>query len=443
MGKIIPLYKNILDFASMQADEKGYVNLVLSDTPTPAVIEEARLVIPISEQLKNLNPNEKKIFFHPLMEDIMKGESEVIKYLKKVINVKLNITLGSLFQNLLHIAASPEYHGKFNPDQTELLMKVKGCDEKSVNNFMSVLREGAKEKPDSFLVNIFLKKGGSVSGKKYSRAGIVVFPYFQELLKDNKGKLRVKDVETYIQLFKYMLPEIDQEEGYNCGSSSRIAPFLDALMKTAGLMATRLNDVTELFKDYIPDHEKLLFNSDWYEDFQNLDLLESEIRRIPKQSSDVVQEEPVEDIRASAASYVAGGTRIPVAPSTSRGAPAPEARVEEQSPIVHTNRGIDFESSMRNLSRIRSPYPVQQPYQQPYQPQPQFQQPQVQAQPAMMTGGNQSVFQQTMNNPFVNPQQQYQNYGPVSRNDPRRVPDFGAPTNNPVYNRGGYGGGRV
>ena len=60
-----------------------------------------------------------------------------------------------------------------------------------------------------------------------------------------------KDREIILSMMEYLFPKIKISEGYNAGSDSSIAPFTDALMKTVLNLASNLNDVFELFKDFI------------------------------------------------------------------------------------------------------------------------------------------------------------------------------------------------
>lgn len=282
---LIDTYKSILRFASLEADDDGFVYATIGDRKEPALVNGKRLVLPFTQHLRN--PDEKQIF-HPLSENIMRGESEIIEKLKENINIKLNYTFGIIAQSLLLLATSPELHEQLDPDQTDALIALKDADPNTTKNFVKLMVAGMKKQPTRLFTNIYLKKGGSVRNKRYSRAGIVVFPTYNMLLKNDAEifgtKLRVKDKDALKQLFQFVFPGIDVEENYNYGSDSTIAPYLDCLLKTAANLAGRFNDILDTYKNYIEDADKLVFDSDWVPMFDNLEILVPEIRHIPMQS---------------------------------------------------------------------------------------------------------------------------------------------------------------
>ena len=280
--KLLEIYNSILLYSGLEADSQGYVSTVMDDKREPTFINGVRLVLPTQVQLKQYQPGEK-VYFHPLTENILRGESDIIQKLKHNINIKLNFTIGIIAQSLLNLVASPELHGQLTPEQSEVLLGIKDCDEKSVVNFISIMVNGIKARPDRIFSNIYLKRGGLFNGEKHSRVGVVSFPFYQELLDDKVDKIRVKDKETYKQLFEFMLPELNHPENYNYGSNSQVAPYLDTLMHTSANIASRLNDLLIVFNDHIDEAEKLSFDADWLEYFSDLDALIPEIRKIPVQ----------------------------------------------------------------------------------------------------------------------------------------------------------------
>ena len=282
MTKLLDIYSSILKFSGFDVDNEGLVSSVIGEKKEPAFIDGARIVLPTDTHLRNYVKGEK-VIFHPLTENILRGESDVIQKLKTAINLKLNYTIGIIGQNLLNLLASPELHHRLNPEQLDIMKCITECDEKSRVNFVSYMLSGYKTKSDRLYVNIYLKRGGNVNDKRFARVGIVSFPFYDELMKGKVDKLRVKDVETFKQLFKFIFPDIDNVDHYNHGSNSSVAPFLDSLMRTASNIASRLNDVTQQYKEFIDGAEEIEFDSEWMDTFDDLESLTSEIRRIPVQ----------------------------------------------------------------------------------------------------------------------------------------------------------------
>lgn len=292
MSKLIDLYKSILLYCGMKADSNGYIDVVMGKKKEPAMIGTSRMVLPTPDHQRNLDPKEK-ILFHPLTENILRGESEVITKLVLAINIKLNYTIGIVAQSLLSIVSSPELHSKLNMEQMELIVKIKDGDEKTLTTFISIMVNGIKNKPDKLFTNIYIKRGGYIGGTRYSRAAITSFPMYKGLLNDEFDKLRKKDKETYLQLFQYIFPNIDNEETYSFGSTNQIAPNLDSLLRGSAKIASALNDVILTYKEFITDYEDVMFDSTWIDVFDNIGDLAAEIRQIPvQQGNDGVVEKP-------------------------------------------------------------------------------------------------------------------------------------------------------
>lgn len=427
--ELLKLYESILKCGSLSVDDNGFVSVNLLNSNSPCTIGGKRLVLPTQAHLSNPNPSEK-IIFHPLSENILRGESEIITKMRQVFNIKLNYTFGAVAQALLSIISSVAEHHKLTPDQSEIFSIIKEADETSVVNFSKVLMSVNADTSDKLFINIYLKRGGIVKDKKYSRVGVVTFPFYESLLSDtdtlNGVKVRAKDKELFIKLYQYILPNVEIPESYNIGSNSDIAPFLDALMKTVMNSASKINDVVELYKNLIDSPEDLVYDSDWVETFENLSVMVPQIRQIPAQlgnegNTKVVTtptqfSPPSEPLRTiPAAPVTAAPTAYPHIGYT------PPAPLSTPTGIVKTDRGIDFNSILRTNPALANPNgfntgiptmqqmapvdnrpiwdrapqfpqnqfaPQQQfqpnPYQNPYAPQPQqnmFQQPQRQLQP--------------------------------------------------------------
>lgn len=280
--KLNEIYRSILSFAGMEADAQGFITTGVDSRRNPAIINGAQLVLPMATHLRNADPKVRMIF-HPLTENILRGESEVIAKLKSVINVRLNYTIGTVAVNLINLVASPEFHSRLTPEQQELLTSVSDADEKSQSNFVSAMVKGIKASPERVFTNVYLKRGGTYKGKRYSRVGIVSFSFYDQLVKGQLEGVRVKDIKTFKQIFEFMFPDIAESEEYNFGSESHVAPYLEALMRSSANIASRLNDLLTLYADFIDESDKISFDSEWMEYFQDLTALLPEIRKVPVQ----------------------------------------------------------------------------------------------------------------------------------------------------------------
>jgi hypothetical protein len=282
--ELLDLYKSILKFAGMDANPDGFISTG-KDGTRPTIISDKRLVLPTEYQLRNPNPKEKMVF-HPLSEDVIRGESEVVSTLKHNINIRLNAATAIVADTLLRIVASPSWHSRLSPEQSAVLLDIKESDEKAVKNFSDYFLEKAKESVGKIFLNIYLRKGGTVKGQRYAYAGIVTFPFYQSLKDGTLETKRTKDKEIFRQLMEYIFPgiEIENTEEYNQGSNSQDARCLDSLMKTSGVIASRLNEIMKLYEEFIDEEERMLFDMDWTEAFNDLSIMRSQIRLVPPQA---------------------------------------------------------------------------------------------------------------------------------------------------------------
>lgn len=413
--KLLKIYESILKFAGLEVDEQGYISIVAEDLRNPALVNGLRLVMPTNEQLRTFNPQEK-IVFHPMTEDTQKGESDVIQKLRHYINIRLNCSVGIVALALLKILTSPAYHEKLSPEQAELLLAIKDADEKTAINFTNLLLAGIKDKPDRIFVNIFLRRGPTLAGKKYSRGGIVSFPFYEELKAGKMDKMRVKDKEAYRLLMEFMFPGLDNPDNYNYGSNSRTAPFLDALMHTAAIISSRLNDLLDIYGEYIDEADQLVYDSDWWEAFENLESLSAEIRQIPVQrgnegSSSIFEDRNIQEPAVSA----------PVYAPTSVQVRQPAQQVPVKPEVITTPNGLDFRSMVATtpaLAYAQNPLApvVQQQYYQQQQP--------VRREPSWAPSPQQPYYgpQQYPQQSTIYPMQQQLQYGqqpyPQQQNQP-------------------------
>ncbi|MNU19681.1 hypothetical protein D3C71_79140 [compost metagenome] len=284
--KLLDLYVAMLDLAKIKVTEDGFLEQRVMGERKPAVLKGKSIVLPTRDQLTTTDWT-NRTRFHPLNENVLRGESDVLTFFRKSLAIRANLTIALVAMKLLELATSPAEHGKLSPEQAEFLSKVKNADEKTLDVFVKLI--DAHPANESF-VSIFLKRAGQIGGRRHARVGVVSFPIYQALKAggDVKGvKMRVKDRESLIALLEYMIPTIDKGEENYRGSDSQIAPFCDALMKSMLVIAAPMNAIVELFRNQFDDSEgeadSLMFNDEWVEAFDNLSVMKNEIRSIPMQ----------------------------------------------------------------------------------------------------------------------------------------------------------------
>ena len=285
--KLIPFYKSVLGTAALKVNAENMVSAHMQGNSIPFMVKGKRLVLPTHEHLSN--PDKSSIvIFHPLSENVLGDESAVMEKFRNALNIRLNYILGVIVDGLLVLGTSVAEHAKLTPDQAEVLGILKDADEKTLTNYRAILKNMGMGNKEKCFIDIFLKRGGMVNGKKYNRAAIVHFPLYKELLKREKQTygviLRKKDYEIFIKLLEFIIPGIENEAYFNKGSESDLGPFLDALMRCVAQIASRINQTVEMYRDQYDNPDELLFESDWVECFDNLSQLLPEVRAIPMQA---------------------------------------------------------------------------------------------------------------------------------------------------------------
>lgn len=417
---LLDLYKNILDAGGLTVDDKGCVSVncdkFVSDKSTmtqntPVIVEGKRLVLPTREHLQNSDKNLVQVF-HPIRENIMHGESLVITKLRNVLTTRLNYTIAGVINSIIDLGASAEKQNKLTPDQIEVLAIAPQLDETTAVVFTEIITKIFSGDKTKSIVDIYLKRSGTINGAKFSKVGVVTFPLYDELCKEEDVvygvKLRKKDKTSFKAIFEYMFPNIAEKGFYNRGSVSPIAPFLDSLMKSFMAVASRINDIVEIFNTNIDCYEKLLINSDWVEAFDDLYPYLMEGQKIPMQAGNegtVKKQEVVENTATQMPQ------QAPVTQPLQYQTPAPQPQVYNQPiPVPQATQQPQRDSDGKII--FQSPFTTQQPQPQPiYQPQYQQQMPQQMLDPRM-----QAFYNSQQRNQFAgNQTQQWPNNQQMNR----------------------------
>lgn len=285
MSKLIDFYKQILSLGGLVTDSEGLVSARIEDSTVPFTVKGKRLALPTKQ---NQGKTEDLMIFHPLSENFLRGESDVMQRYRSAINTRLNYVIGCMMEELLTLITSTGEHQKLTPEQSEVLSIAHEADEGTLTRFAQLLKNmGIGDKEKSF-VNIYLKKTASIKGKVYKRGAIVTFPFYKELIKKEKTiygvGLRIKDREAIQKLMEFIIPGIGDDESYNQGSSGDVSPFLESLLKGLIGVASNINSIATTYKDFLALYDNYLYNADWVDTMENIHLLEMEIRLIPMQA---------------------------------------------------------------------------------------------------------------------------------------------------------------
>lgn len=399
---LLPLYEAILKTGGLHVDKNGLVSNTYGDTTTAVEIEGKRLVLPTQEHLRS-GDWANKIIFHPGYENIMRGTSAVMDKLRAAINAKANMIISQLMYELMTIVTSVGMHSKMSPDQQELLSKVVKADEKTLKTIVDIIAAMRTANSERKFVNIYVKNGGKAGGKQWSRASIVRFPFYDELLAADKAvygvTLRKTDKAALIEIMEFMFPAIKDDGGYSRGSNCDIAPTLDCMMKAVMGIADRINSVCKEYSKLLTNGDDYVYDDDWCDSFENLGYLSTEIKMIPMQAGNegATNNEPVKapglvTPQPTPVQYAQQPVYQPMQYQQ------PYQPLQPAGPVMTQDGKVDFRASMManpQLAATMQPVQVMQSQYPPQQPQrvPSWQQPQ-------QMYGSMQQFQQPM-------QQQY------------------------------------
>lgn len=289
--KLLQLYEALLQTAGFTVSEDGAVSTVLTGKEEPTLISGKRLVIPTRQQ-QMVGDFSNRVMFHPMAENIMKGETTAMSRFRTALNMRINLTVAALLGQLAHIASSTELQAKLDHSQTHCITGVDKSDDKTELNIVKLISNMDIADASTNFVRLSIKRSAVLNGNKHIRGCIVDFPLLNELkvaLESGKytvqhTKLRKQDVVNAIALLEAILPRANEtdEDAYSVGVNTTTAPTVEALMLSVYKLVKDLNKVVSLFFEKGTDeYNAFHFRTDWYKHIKNASDYAVEIRTIP------------------------------------------------------------------------------------------------------------------------------------------------------------------
>lgn len=362
------LYKAVTGAIGLEADANGLLSMNVDGQLLPCELDGKRMALPTQEVLKTADWDHV-VGFHPLSENILRGESPILKKLRMLMNLRITYVASTLLSRLLEIGVDHDYHKKLSPTAAEFLSRIPNVDEKTYKALDKIL-DSLELVGERRLVSIYLKRGGVFKDEKFTRVAVTSFPITDQFEADGHEifgvKMRGKDKESIKALFEYILPQADNLEVYSAGSNSSTAPYFHALCLAFIKVAKRLNSVVRIFKKHLENADQLHIDVDWEEMIGDLSIYRDLIPSLRGNEGEVelsateanVVEQPKHGIsrlaqQASTATSGTIGQTAPVAPAT---APAPVASAPVASstvaPAPETGRGRSWDEIVRSNQQV-------------------------------------------------------------------------------------------
>lgn len=359
--KLTELYTSILAYCGMTVKPDGLICFNFGNPDDPVLVDEKKLFLPIPDVLKR--PANNDIIFHPFVEYVNRGESNVVKMLRRSLYLKINCTVVQLVDKLLAVLESTDAQKNMNAEQRELMKAVSGSkrtnNEENIRLRFSAFLTKRQELISQLFVSLYLKKNGTLLGEKHTRVGVSTFMIYKQIDDAQSNELTKDQKKVLKELIAFIFPGSDDEtsEDSNGYSDSSACPWLDCLLNTASNLTTRINELFELYTPLLGEDEvelkNHLFNHDWMDEVAQLEKYRKEILLIPSHLSamDSAPEEPAKPAATVAAPR-------PPAPEPERRLREPERvrdydrREARQAPEplqeVREDGALDLSAALRN-----------------------------------------------------------------------------------------------
>lgn len=208
---------------------------------------------------------------HPLIESIDGPEQMATERLRDYCAGHIHYLFTTLIADILQFGASPAQHSQASSDLSDLLLLISNVDASTLDTWTALSKQACSNKKLS-VCNLYSKNKAVLEGRTYSKACIVTFPLFSELMKEERKvgtvSVRKKDRETLIGLMKYIIPGIAVEHTYSRGPVGDFGPTMTSILASAVEVLQNCQEIADKFKDFVPSYE-----IDYPLDFSFMDAL--------------------------------------------------------------------------------------------------------------------------------------------------------------------------
>ncbi len=234
--------------------------LPMGEDNTPFTINEKLLVLPTKDILAKFNELNDVIVFHPTCENVLRKDSAVFNFIKRLVKTSLTADIMKLANTIITVAHEPSLQSKLTKKQRDVLTHFCDIDDKTIENLDKIFSRIHPLKENK-LIDFTVSRGAkSESGEKFNRLCYIHLNILSELTKlENKEidklygiQLRKKDVAVYKALFQYIYGVTDGVIRLEHGTNATVAPNFKCIVEAYLLMKEQLIDVYHHWKKMIP-----------------------------------------------------------------------------------------------------------------------------------------------------------------------------------------------
>lgn len=300
--ELVSFYGAILETAGLHIVDGVVHQHLPDDGDVPVTVSKKTLVLPTDHWLGETDIQNIQ-YFHPISENVIRKESTVFKFLRRLVVINSTSVILELMQDLIHILSNKDTHSTLDPiTQLPLLRCAPEADKDFSEKFEKIIDKIDPTGETAFLSAVILR-GKSLKDKDYTRIAKISFPLLHALENPEGNqvfgvKLRKKDISGLINLIYYILPDLKSDsEFYSTGSRSGVAPSLHALLSSYAKLIQAVNAVKRAFgKDEIA--------LAWLDDLTNLADFKGLIPKLPGNDGEPLEgeekreERPVERLKS-------------------------------------------------------------------------------------------------------------------------------------------------
>lgn len=299
--ELVSFYGAILETAGLHIVDGVVHQHLPDDGDVPVTVSKKTLVLPTDHWLGETDIQNIQ-YFHPISENVIRKESTVFKFLRRLVVINSTSVILELMQDLIHILSNKDTHSTLDPiTQLPLLRCAPEADKDFSEKFEKIIDKIDPTGETAFLSAVILR-GKSLKDKDYTRIAKISFPLLHALENPEGNqvfgvKLRKKDISGLINLIYYILPDLKSDsEFYSTGSRSGVAPSLHALLSSYAKLIQAVNAVKRAFgKDEIA--------LAWLDDLTNIADFKGLIPKLPGNDGEPLEgeekreERPVERLK--------------------------------------------------------------------------------------------------------------------------------------------------
>ena len=322
---LVDFYKNVLETGGLSVVDGVVLQPLPDEGDVPVTVSKKTLVLPDDKWLGETDIS-KIQFFHPMVENVIRKESLVFKFLRRLVVISISQALTETLQDLLHVIVSKEGHKTLDPiTQLPVTRCAPEADKELVDKFGKLI-DKIDPLGDNSILSAVVLRGKSLKGKDYVRVAKIDFPLLKALDEaENQTvygvKFRKKDIKAIRALLVYVLTELDNDpEHYSTGSRSGVAPSLHALLGSFAKLVEAINKTRRTFGW---NEIKL----DWLDELNDFSSFKGLVPKLPGNDGEPVdgEEEPASPVetRAPARPRISSSYEEPDVQPTRR--PAQEA----------------------------------------------------------------------------------------------------------------------